>query len=143
MFGLIVFLIIGGLIFAIVWLLKVLVSSMKGHPDEHFTIQTQKSVQELADQIKRIAGELGANVEKIEDDPLGKYGDSSEIAVVLSGKNRDLIGSSWAVQIYVGDAGDRRNILLIALSDKASGYYGGIKISESRAKCELIASRLK
>ena len=134
---------VGGILALIIWLIKILVSSMKKHPDEHFAMQTQKSTQELADQIKRIAGELGANIDRIQDDPLGQYGTTCEIAVVLSAKNRDVIGSNWAVQIYIADAGDVRNIELVALSEQAGAYYGGIKISESRAKSEIIASRLK
>lgn len=64
---------VGEILALIIWLIKILISSMRKHPDEHLTMQTQKSTQELADQIKRVAGELGANIDKIQDDPLDQY----------------------------------------------------------------------
>ena len=125
------------------WLIKVLISSMKKHPDEHQTLHSRKSVQEVADEIRGIVGEFGASIEKIENDPLGNYGVENDIAVVLHGRNHDLVGSEWAVQIYANDCnGNGSDIELVALSQSASGTYGGINIAESRAKKDLIVSRL-
>lgn len=134
---------IGGILVAIIVLIKILISSLRKQPDEHRTMQTTKSVQELENQIKRVAVDLGASIERVEDSSYGVYDETYVIAIVLFGKNRDLIGSKWAVQIYVKDHGNARNIELVALSERANAHDGGIKLSESKAKCEFIASKLK
>ena len=138
---------IGGWLFVVIWLLKHLASSFKKHPDEHTSLRTLKSTQELADIIKRVARELNANIEKVQDDPLGEYGNKDDIAVVLVGKTSNLYGnltkSSWAVQIYIKDNGDSRTVDLVALSDQASAYYSGIETSESRDKCAIIAKKMQ
>lgn len=131
------------LLAVIIFLMIILFRAIKKHPDEQTTVHTQRSVQELADRIRDVARELRADIQRIEDDPMGKYGASYEIAVVLSGRNIDLIQSDWAVQVYVLDDGNERRVELLALSEAATMHYGGIKISASRAKCKIIADRLK
>ena len=130
-------------VICVIYLIRVVENAMKKHPDEHYMMQSQKSVQELANQIRRIAGELSAGIGRIEDDPMGRYGTTYELAVVLSGKNRDFMRSIWAVQIYIEDQGDKRCIELVALSESARLNYGGIDLSESKKKCEVITGRLK
>lgn len=128
----------------LVWLVGLLIKMTRKHPNEHTTFRTSKSAQEVADEIRKVAGELGAGIEKIEADPLGEYGPADDIAVVLFGKNKDVIRSDWAVQVYAKSNEENGcDIELIALSQQARGTYSGTNIEESRAKCELIASRLR
>ena len=125
------------------WLVAKLVKMMKQTPDEHQMFKSSKSVQEIADEIKRIAAEVGADIEKIQSDPLGNYGSSSDIAVVLHGKGRGMLGGLWGVQVYVDDNdGNGSDVELVALGQQGSSMYSWVNIDESRAKCEFIAGRL-
>ena len=136
----IVILILLALIF---WLIGVLVKSMKKRPNEQQRIQSTKSAQEIADEIRRFAAENEAEIEKILDDPMEKYSELYDIAVVVHGKNKDLMRSSWAVQLFVNEnEGTGSTIDMVALAQAASGYDSGIKVEESRAKGEALAARL-
>lgn len=138
------FIVVAGLLAIIVWLIGLLIKMTKKHPDEHQTFKTQKSAQEVADVIRMAAGELDAEIGKIDEDPLGNFGTAYDVAVVLFGKNNDLIRSDWAVQVYAkGNESNGCDIELVALSQQASGTYSGINIEESRAKSAYIASRLR
>ena len=136
----IVILILLALIF---WLIGVLVKSMTKRPNEQQRIQSTKSAQEIADEIRRFAAENEAEIEKILDDPMEKYSELYDIAVVVHGKNKDLMRSSWAVQLFVNEnEGTGSTIDMVALAQAASGYDSGIKVEESRAKGEALAARL-
>lgn len=136
----IVILILLALIF---WLIGVLVKSMKKRPNEQQRIQSTKSAQEIADEIRRFAAENEAEIEKILDDPMEKYSELYDIAVVVHGKNKDLMRSNWAVQLFVKEnEGTGSTIDMVALAQAASGYNSGIKVEESRAKGEALAARL-
>ena len=132
------------ILFAVhVWLIAMLVRSMKKHPNEQRRIQSAKSAQEIADEIKRFAAENEAEIDKIEDDPLEKYSEQYDIAVVVYGKNKDLMRSHWAVQLFVKENEVTGSTVdMVALAQAASGYNSGIRIEESRAKCEALAQRI-
>lgn len=111
-------------------------------------LHTNKSVQEVVNTLKQISGELKANVDKIEDDPFGKFGSSDDLAVMLSGEERGLSKDIWAVHVYVTSTPNGCDVELVALGEGVSAgysgtyYHGRVKLSASKKRRDKIAARL-
>ena len=135
-------------IVVIIWILMYLTSGKINRKSDSRTVRLKKSVQEVADLLRQVSGELGANVDKIEDDPFGKFGSSEDLAVVLSGEERGLSRDIWAVHVYVTATSDGCDVELIALGEGLSAGYSGIyysgriKLASSKKRRDIIAARL-
>ncbi|MCI9023462.1 MAG: hypothetical protein HFG92_03310 [Dorea sp.] len=135
-------------IVVIIWILVYLTSGKINRKSDSMTIHLKKSVQEVADLLRQVSGELGANVDKVEDDPFGKFGSSEDLAVVLSGEERGLSRDIWAVHVYVTTASNGCDVELIALGEGLSAGYSGtyysgrIKLASSKKRRDIIAARL-
>lgn len=108
-----------------------------------------KSLKEVNDSLRMAANQLGASVERVQNnDPLGGFDQSAAIEVVLSGAKGMLSQQSWAVQVYVYDLGTSCKVELIALGDSAMSRlaYGSrdfnVNLSASISKRDQIASML-
>lgn len=142
--GMILFIIILILIVAIAYL----TSGKINQKTDGRTIHTDKNVQEVADTLRQISGELRANVDKIKDDPFGEFGSSEDLAIMLSGEERGLSRDVWAVHVYVTAAANGCNVELIALGEGLSAGYSGtyyrgrINLASSKKRRDMIATRL-
>ncbi|MEY8392564.1 hypothetical protein AALA98_14605 [Lachnospiraceae bacterium 45-W7] len=140
----ILFLIILILLIAILYL----TSGKTNQKTENRTIHTSRNVQEIANLLRQIANEMRANVDKIEDDPFGKFGSSEDLAIMLSGEERGLSRDVWAVQVYVTTTTNGCDVELVAIGEGLSAgysgtyYHGRIKLASSRKRINIIAARL-
>jgi hypothetical protein len=99
-------------------------------------VTTQSSV----DQIKQsLEGTFrGAELHPIQSSML----DSGPQAAVELLAEKKGIGGLWAVQVYVFDNGDQRQVKLVALGDRGlSRAWGGMRNTASLAKSLKIAER--
>ena len=119
---------------------------------------TDKSLQQIANGIREAASVLNAQVDELNDDTLGKFGDKCDIEVVLSGNVGLFSGlkhfrpgganNIWGVQVFVSDLGDKRHIELIALGEGvfAGGLFsngaGILNLGVSKDKRDKIISYL-
>lgn len=134
------------MLWAVIWLWKVIINSATGgkHKNKNITFMSSQNVQSIANQLRKVAAELGAQVEKIEDnDPLGNQGAQEDIAVVLSGGNKGMGFKPWAVQVYVQNAGDKSRVELVALSSSTTMASFGMKMETSMKYLDIIANRIK
>lgn len=135
-------------IVVLIWIMVYFTSGKINRKSDSRTLHTGKSVQEVADLLRQISGELKANVDKLEDDPFGKFGSSEDLAIMLSGEERGLSRDVWAVHIYVTATGNGCDVELIALGEGLSAGYSGtyyrgrIKLASSKKRRDIIANRL-
>lgn len=135
------------MIVIILIILAYLTSGKINQKSDSRTLRTSKNVQEVANLLKQMSGELRANVNKIEDDPFGKFGASKDLAIMLSGEERGLSRDVWAVHVYVTATANGCDVELIALGEGLSAGYSGtyycgrIKLSSSKKRRDKIANR--
>lgn len=134
--------------FILVVILLYLSSGKIKQKTENRILQTDRDIQEVANLLKQIAAELRANVDKIADDPFGKFGSSEDLAVMLYGEERGLSRDVWVVHVYVTALEKGCKVELVALGEGLSAGYSGsyyrgrIKLSSSRKRMDIIANRL-
>lgn len=135
------------ILIALIWVVIYITSGKKEELSEHTVIKTKKSVQEVVDSLRQSSSMLKANVDKIQDDPFGEYGVTTDVAVVLHGsaKSQDI----WVVQVYVTATEDGCHVDLIALGENlpsaytGSVYTGRIDMKTSRRNKDIIAGILQ
>lgn len=136
------------LIIVLLAIIAYLTSGKVNQKTENRTLHTNRDVQEVANLLRQIANEMKANVDKIEDDPFGKFGSSEDLAILLSGEERGLSRDVWAVQVYVAETANGCDIELVAIGEGLSAgysgtyYHGRIKLASSRKRMNAIAARL-
>ena len=136
------------LIIVLLAIIAYLTSGKVNQKTENRTLHTNRDVQEVVNLLRQIANEMRANVDKIEDDPFGKFGSSEDLAVMLSGEERGLSRDIWAVQVYVSATDNGCDVELVAIGEGLSAGYSGtyyrgrIKLSSSKKRRDIIAARL-
>lgn len=136
------------MIVIILIILAYLTSGKINQKTDNRTLHTNKNAQEVANLLKQMSGELRANVNKIEDDPFGKFGTSEDLAIMLSGEERGLSRDVWVVHVYVTATANGCDVELVALGEGLSAGYSGtyyrgrIKLSSSKKRRDIIAARL-
>lgn len=115
--------------------------------EESFT--TTKSVPEIGRALQ--AAFAAAKVDSIDDivsgsGALSGFDDRASIEVVGSGGS--LLGGQWAVQVYVHDRGDAREVVLVALGDGGftrawNGARNTASLSLSTKKRDVIRGFLR
>ena len=121
------------LIIVLLAIIAYLTSGKVNQKTENRTLHTNRDVQEVANLLRQIANEMRANVDKIEDDPFGKFGSSEDLAILLSG---------------VAETANGCDIELVAIGEGLSAgysgtyYHGRIKMASSRKRLNMIAARL-
>lgn len=113
------------------------------------TLTTQLSVRDVGKTLQGAFARVKA--ESVEDvvsgsGALSAFDDRAAIEVVAQGGS--LMGGQWAVQVYVNDRGDHREILLVALGDSGltRAWHGARNtgsLSLSIKKRDLIADALR
>lgn len=121
----------------------------EGLKSDSIQFGVNKSLREVNDSLRIAANQLGASVERLENnDPLGGFDQSAAIEVVLSGAKGALSQQSWAVQVYVYDLGTSCKVELIALGDSTMSRlaYGSrdfnVNLPTSISKRDQIARML-
>ena len=120
---------------------------------ESITFDTHQTLEEISNNIRSfVSSTKGANMVKIQDDPLGGIGTSkADIEVGISGTPGLLSnGQTWGIQVYVTDTGASRHVEIIALGDslfsRSAAIYSGngsFLPKESKKKMHDMANRLK
>ena len=93
------------------------------------SFKTTKTLQEISNILRNGASQIKArNVEKLEDDPFGSFGQAPDIAIGMNGMNPLGFGTrGWGIEVYVTDLGNAREVQMVALGDgvrsKMSGGY--------------------
>ncbi len=115
--------------------------------EDSFT--TTKSVAEIGRALQ--AGFAAAKAASIDDivsgsGALSGFDDRASIEVVGSGGS--LLGGQWAVQVYVHDHGDAREVTLVALGDGGftrawNGTRNTASLPLSTKKREIVRSHLR
>ncbi len=132
----------------LICILMYLTSGKINRKSDSKTFHTNRDINEVTNLLKQMSAELRADVDKIEDDPFGKFGSSEDLAVMLSGAERGLSRDVWAVQIYVTATANGCDIELVALGEGLSAGYSGtyytgrIKLAASKKRRDKIAARL-
>ena len=98
------------LIIVLLAIIAYLTSGKVNQKTENRTLHTNRDVQEVANLLRQIANEMRANVDKIEDDPFGKFGSSEDLAILQSGEERGLTRDVWAVQVNVAETANGSDI---------------------------------
>ena len=57
-----------------IWALVYLTSGKRNQKSDSRTVRTDRSIEEVANILRQAAQEMRASVDKLEDDPLGKFG---------------------------------------------------------------------
>lgn len=121
---------------------------------ESAEFKTSKSLQEIADILRRASYEMKAEVEQIgNNDPLGGFGNQPDLAVAFCGR-LGLFGSFkhyrlnssndiWGVQIFVYEMGNERGVELVALGESASMFNGALNLGASKEHMEKLLSMLR
>lgn len=131
-----------------IWALVYLTSGKRNQKVDSRTVRTSKNIQEVVQVIRQAAQEMRASVDKLEDDPLGKFEAQDDLAVVLYGEERGLSRDMWAVQVYARENGNGCEVELVAVGEGLSAgytmsvYTGRIVLKSSRKRRDLLASRL-
>ncbi|SMH50551.1 hypothetical protein SAMN06295885_3575 [Rathayibacter oskolensis] len=116
---------------------------------ESSSFDTEKSVQTLGRTLQdALARARAASIGPIQSGSgaLSQFDDKADIEVVAQG--RGLVGGSWAVQVFVRDTGQKRNVELVALGDSGmarvmDGYRNSISLQASVKKRDEIAAALR
>lgn len=143
-----IFLLLLCMLLGCLWALRYVTSGKTNRTTDSTKMITKKNVQEVVNQLKRIAGELRADISPIQDDPFGKFGDSDDIAVVMHGESPGFSRNIWAVQIYVNIVATGCEVELIAVGEGISAgytgtyYTGRINMKDSKKQRDIIVSRL-
>ncbi len=123
---------------------------------ESAEFKTSKSLQEIADTLRRASYEMKAEVEQIgNNDPLGGFGNQPDLAVAFCGR-LGLIGGVkhfrlncaydiWGVQIFVYDMGNERGVELVARGEGGKRFSTACTLSwgASRVHIEKLLSMLR
>lgn len=131
-----------------IWALVYLTSGKRNQKSDSRTVRTDRSIEEVANILRQAAQEMRASVDKLEDDPLGKFGVQDDLAVVLYGEERGLSRDMWAVQVYARKNENGCEVELVAMGEGLSAgytmsvYTGRILLKSSRKRRDLLASRL-
>ena len=100
---------------------------------------TKRSLQEISNILRNGASQIKArNVEKLEDDPFGSFGQAPDIAIGMNGMNPLGFGTrGWGIEVYVTDLGNAREVQMVALGDgvrskMSGGYFYDLSIGKSQ-----------
>lgn len=117
--------------------------------------KTKKSLRDITQIIRQMASQFKANVQPLnDDDPLGGFDEHADLEVVLSGNigyfeaykhfRMGAANDIWAVQVYVTDMGDQRDVQLIAMGESnLLGYAGALNLGASRDRMEKLINALR
>lgn len=96
-----IFLLLVCMLLGCLWVLRYVTSGKTNRTTDSTKVITKKNVQEVVNQLKRIAGELRADISPIQDDPFGKFGDSDDIAVVMHGERAQDSHGTYGLSKYM------------------------------------------
>ncbi|KQP95964.1 hypothetical protein ASG06_17890 [Rathayibacter sp. Leaf185] len=116
---------------------------------ESSIFETEKTVQVLGRTLQdALARAKAGSIAPVQSTSgaLSQFDEKAAIEVVAQG--RGLVGGSWAVQVFVWDAGQKRTVELVALGDSGmarvmDGYRNSISMQASLKKRDEIAASLR
>ncbi|WP_216842264.1 hypothetical protein [Streptococcus suis] len=121
-----------------------------GLKEEPTSLSTNLSVEAIGATLHEICSEWKTTPEHLTSNSgaLAQFDDLADIQIVISNKAGMFTSRVYAVQVYVDDLGDKRQVLLVALGN--SGFskflYGSnvemVKMSESIKRRDMIAERI-
>lgn len=134
----------------IVVILFAIKGKVVGLKEETTTLSTKLSIEAVGATLHEICNEWKTAPESIVSNSgaLSQFDNRAEIEILISNKAGMFSSRVYAVQVYVSDLGNKREILLVALGN--SGFsrilYGPnvemVKMSESIKRRDMIAERI-
>jgi len=115
--------------------------------EDSFT--TSASVAELGRALQNaFAAAKAASIEEVTSGSGALAGFDDRASIQVVGMGASLVGGTWAVQVYVHDRGDTREVTLVALGDGGltrawNGARNTASLSLSTKKRELIRAHLR
>lgn len=95
--------------------------------EEHLNFSTHKTIDQIISLLEQFQKrEKKVVIEPVQPtvDAFGRASKEFDISVVLSGKT-SVFKNPWAVQVYVDDIGEQREVELVALGISKAAQYAG------------------